>query len=522
MTSNLTLRILSRILISLILLCTYLVSPSQEMIGITSSQYGGIQSAQLNPATMVLSPLYIDISIASVNAFVENNYLYMPGKEAKLSRFLKGGEPMVNTGPNKSYGDYYTNSLKYGQIQARITGPSAMVVAGKHAFGFSTAVRSMTTMRNMPHTLAKFFYEGLKFPPQYDTRYQHSDKISFSSLHWAEAGLSYSFLIKSDLQDVWAGGVTVKRLLGFAGAYADIDRLDYMIPDKDTLIIYNTTMDAGFSLPIDYNSNDLNTPEQVRGKGTGLDIGLTWERKLRTPTDATWFTSLCGQSYVPYLFRVGASLLDLGSIRFMENAKRLGVTDKGLFWPGIGGMQYSNLNDLTGQMSDHFYGDPTSMTKGDEFSMHLPTRISLQGDFNLSAIITGKTADNLSNNGSDRFSATGLLGWLGRGGSWYINGVAMLPVNRADASVTQPMLLAIGTRYESTHFQLGMTGSFYDNRYFHLGVNGRFRNIFIGTDNLLSFLKVADFTGTSLYAGIRISLRKGNCRERGFNCPDLF
>lgn len=522
MSYSLLRKILPGMLTLLFLGITCSPTHAQNMTGATSAQYAGICSAQLNPATLVLSPLYIDISLASAEVFVENNYIFMPREDNKLRRFFKSDHPIVNAGPDKTYADYYTDSWKVGQMQARVSGPSLALVAGKHAFGITTAVRSVTSVRDMPHTLAKFFYEGLYFPPQYDTRYAYQHQVSIASLNWAEAGLTYSGMIRCREKDIWCGGVTVKRLLGYAGAYMDMDKLDYMVPDHDTLIVYHADLEAGVALPMDYYNNEYLTEPLVRGKGLGVDLGFVWERKLRVPTDASYYRQLCGQQYVPYLFRLGASLLDLGSIRFTENAERLGVNDGQLFWPGLGDLEYTNLHDLSHQVSEHFYGDPESLVRGSAFTMGLPAQVTLQGDFNLTAILTGRSSESYTERGSRNAAGSGYLRWLGGPGSWYVNAVATIPVNRANASVMQPLMLAVGTRYESPHFQLGVTGSFYDHRYFHLGVNGRFRFLFVGTDNLLSFLRVNDYTGTSLYAGLRISLRKGSCRQRGFQCPDLF
>ncbi len=522
MLSNLQCRIPVGVLVLLILRFTCNNLYAQNMPAITSSHYGGIYSAQLNPAATVLSPLYLDINIVAADLFVENNYIFMPREENKLQRFFNSDRPFVNSGPDKTYADYYTNSLKYGQMQARVTGPSVSLVAGRHAFGISTAVRSVTSVRDMPHTLAKFFYEGLYFPPQYDTRFVYPNKVSVASLQWAEVGLTYSTVISSNGKDLFTGGATVKRLLGYAAAYIDMDHLDYMVPNYDTLIIYNADIDAGFSLPLDYKSNDYLPDTHVRGKGMGLDAGFMWERKLKVPTDARYFRKLCGQSYIPYLFRVGVSLLDFGSIRFTENARQLGVVNGQLFWPGISDLEYTNLHDLSQQVSMHFYGDEESLVRARDFSIGLPATVSLQGDFNLTAFITGRSAENLAGTVKRHASGSGFMGRLWEPGNWFVNGIVMLPVNRTTASAVQPTMLMIGTRYESPHFQLGVTGSFYDNKYFHLGLNGRFRFFFVGTDNLLSFLKVSDYTGTSLYAGVRIGLRKGNCRELGFKCPDLF
>ncbi len=502
------------------LACSQLAA--QEMTGITSSQYGGIYSAQLNPALPVLSPLYFDLNIVSANAFIQNNYLYIPAEAGNFFNLIeayqsgtfttkstatntgqntgqnKAASTGSGTGQNKIYSDYYTNSIKYAQIQARIAGPSAVLVAGKHAFGVSTALRSVTSVKDMPHTLAKFFYEGLYFTPQYDTRFAYAERIAMATLNWAETGLTYSGYIKSHRRDIFTGGLTIKWLTGFGGAYLNLNNLDYTVPNYDTLIVHNADLDGAYALPMDYTTQQFTASKPVHGTGIGLDAGIAWERKLRAPTDASYYTRLCSQKYVPYLFRVSVSLLDAGTIRFKQNANRLAIMGGSLFWPGVNELEESRLNNLTGKVMDHLDGDPDAITTAEAFSMSLPTTLSLQGDFNLSANMYDMP------------------------GSWYANAVIMVPVNPAKASVTQPMLITLGTRYESANFQIGATGSLYNNRQFHLGINGRFKYLFLGTDNLLSFFKVRDFTGTSLYAGLRFSLRKGNCKKLAFQCPDSF
>ena len=54
---------------------------SQEMWGIVNSNYAGINSTYINPAGIADQKIWLDINLITVDAFFENNNLYIPKEE---------------------------------------------------------------------------------------------------------------------------------------------------------------------------------------------------------------------------------------------------------------------------------------------------------------------------------------------------------------------------------------------------------------------------------------------------------
>lgn len=470
-------------LMLVLLLLTGVKLAAQEMMGITGSKYSGIHSALINPSLPVLSPYYFDLNILTAHLSVENNYLYMAKDEYQFRRFLKSN-PQYPTHPpdGKFYYDYYTPPDKKGYVAARLMGPSAAIMAGRHAYGIYWDVRSATSVKNIPLNLAKFFYEGLTYPPQYDIRYVHEESMSVANLEWAELALNYSYILQNRNLEVWSAGITLKRLMGYAGAYAQADHLDYMVPEHDTLIVYSATGIGGMSLPLDYQTDEFLMSPLFRGNGFGLDIGFTYEKKLRSSGNAEHFRKFCSQYYVPYHYRLGIALIDIGSIRFKQNALKFKVEDGSLFWPGISDVEYTTMNTVVSNVSNHFFGNPTELIIDDQFGIFLPMAVSIHGDYNFS-------------------------------GRWFASGHAVLPVRIQTTQVNRPALLAVSGRYETRHLSACATASLFDWTRMHLGVYGRFRGFFIGTEKISAFFHLSDFTGIDIYAGLKLSLQKGVCRK---------
>lgn len=510
-----TISIIQRKLLLLTLLCFInITARTQEMQAVSTASYAGVNSITLNPSLPVLSPLYLDINLISANAFVQNNYLYIYRNQDKLSRLIRNDVQTADA--TDIYSDYYIPGNKHGLIDVRVMGPSGSVMFGRHSVGLYTGVRSLTSLRDVPYTLAKFFYEGLYFPPQYDMTFDYSDKVRFGSMHWGEIGLNYSGIIFEKADQAVSVGITAKRLLGYAGTYAVMDRLNYRVPNYDTLIINHADMEAGLSAPVNYNENVFNSA-LVRGKGFGFDVGITYERKVMNGKLNNHFSKLCAQNYTPYLFRIGAAVTDIGSIRFTENAMKLKVMDGSLFWPGISGLQYDNINGMVAELSNRFNGDPESLKVADNFTMNLPAALNLHADINLTGLILSNTSSSLSYN-MNKKQGNRFLGH----GEWHVAGVVLLPLITGKTTVNRSSVISLGTRYETRHVQAGINATIWNYDRLLVGANIRLGYFFIGSDDLLSFMKIKDYTGTNLYAGVKFNLAKGSCRSTGFKCPDIF
>ena len=79
--------ILKRTLLIVILFSVY-TSHAQEMWGIAVSNYAGSNGSMINPSSIVNSKLYMDINILAADVFVDNNYVYIHGKDFSLGKYL--------------------------------------------------------------------------------------------------------------------------------------------------------------------------------------------------------------------------------------------------------------------------------------------------------------------------------------------------------------------------------------------------------------------------------------------------
>jgi Family of unknown function (DUF5723) len=455
---------------------------AQEMLGIVNSNYSGIHGAIINPSSLTNTKYYLDINFISIGISAENNFIYLAKDEYRFSRFLGKNLPFPTHPPNDlPIYDYFNTKLINAFANERLMGPSAMLNIGKHAFGITTSFRTVASARKIPYEVAKFGYEGLDFNNQYGIRYIENHKFNVAAMSWAELGLSYAYFFKQVNREYWSGGITIKRLMGISGAYANVSNADYMVPNQDTAIIYNLNAEAGYSLPIDYATNDfLNTPV-FRGGGIGFDIGITYQ-KMKSNHQKMSYNSICAEPYNPYLYRIGLSIIDIGSISFKKNAQKLVFDNVNTIWPGYRSINHQNLNSVVSDISQHFYGNPDELLQGNQIKIGLPTAISMQMDVNYS-------------------------------GNWYVNGMLIYPLPLSKANIRRPSQLAITPRYETNYFEVDLPISMYDFRRPRVGISARLGILTVGTDKLGGFFNFNDFTGLDFYFALKMSFLKGRCRD---------
>ena len=67
------------------------VCNGQEMAGVISGNYAGVNSIYLNPAFMIDSKVYLDINFISADVFLHNNYLYLPKEDFSFFERVRQG-----------------------------------------------------------------------------------------------------------------------------------------------------------------------------------------------------------------------------------------------------------------------------------------------------------------------------------------------------------------------------------------------------------------------------------------------
>lgn len=468
---------------------------TQEMFGTTLGNYSGVNGIQLNPSSMAGSKSYLDINLLALDAFLQNNFLYMDKNEYRLSDFFKSGVQLPSH--TEEYGTEYRNFYIYNNknrrdfnLQLRINGPGAMLLYGNQAFTISTGVRSVISVKNLPYEMANFAYLGLNYLPQQNINYKDNRPFKAGELTWAEVGISYAYTFHARNLEKITAGITIRRLSGYSGFYVKGNKADYIVPNDSTINIHNFNGQIGYSLPVDYDKNGGWNDKLITGHGFSGDIGITYTR-LSGIYSEDYFTTLCSQQYNDYLYRLGVALIDIGAIRFSTHAEKFSIDDKSSYWDNVDNFHFSSIHQLMDTISYKFYGDNKTSYRGNSFYMWLPSALSVQFDYHYFR-------------------------------NWYVNASLIYGFDLSPASVSRPSEIAVTPRYESRDFEANLPVSFYDWNKLRIGLSLRYYYVTIGTEKLGQFFRISNFSGLDLYVALHFFIDKGDCpKDKQKGCREI-
>jgi len=474
---------LKKIILACVTLLSYQIASAQDMLGIASSNYSGVNRSFLNPGSMIHSRYHFDLLLVGGDMFAQNNYLYVPRRDYNVAKLRYLDFPTYpETG--QKFLDDYNKELKYGFSNLRLTGPSVMLINdNKQAFAVQHSLRSITTVNHLPYDIAKFMLEGLSFEPQQNIRYTHDKPYTIGSLGWYEVGLTYNRMVYKQGDVNFSVGATLKRLGAYHGLYVHSTHTDYMTPDSDTLIIYRLNAVGGMAGPVNYQDNNftgLNNP--VKGSGFAIDLGVSYVRTIE-PQSTRRLNKNCAYPYEPYLFRIGFSIMDVGSVNLNRNVRRLEFNEIDTVWAGVNSLEFNFIDQLLADLSTEIGGSPTALIRGSDFRVGLPTYASLQFDYNLQ---------------NDLF----------------INLVVVHDVPMLNNRLPRPSYVSVAPRYSTDVLEVTLPFSLYRYKEPRLGAALRFYNFSIGTEKLGGLFGFSDFDGIDLYFSVQIALMKGQCGNR--------
>jgi len=477
-------RIITALAVMLFLLTGGYVK-SQEMLGLTTGNYGGIASASLNPANINHQKVFFDVNILSGDLFLRNNFAYIPHQDASIWDLIYNNDDLPLYHGDKNFTYYDNKELKFVNLNLRLQGPSAMYYFGRHGFGISTALRFNTVSNRLPFEIPLIGYHGLKYDPLHNINYNDYD-FDVASGTWFELGLTYSYDVIKFNRHKLTAGITVKPLFGLAGISGNIRNGDYIIINDSTINFNNIDADMVFSLPVDYDNNDVpGSSPTVKGSGTGIDIGVVFVKKRYEIMDH-YRGRVCERPYNPYAYKVGISLIDIGRINYKKNAEEHSFNNVSAYWSSIDTTGFESVNSFMGNLSELFYGDREKSYRGDNFKLGLPTALSLQADLYIKRNV-------------------------------FLNAVWIHPIKLYKYSMRRRSLVAITPRYETPWFEASLPVSLYDYRYVRIGLSVRFYFITIGTERIGTYLGLSDLNGLDVYASIKFHLVKGACKFKGPN-----
>ena len=429
---------------------------AQIRIGQINSNYAGVNGIEYNPSFGADSWSNLDINILGLQLFANNDYAYINGDKFNFIDFLSssvdGNEVDVDFNTNQKHKD--------ARLNLSIMGPSFVLSKGTHSFGLLTSFKNHLDVSDVPQPLLTYSRLDLQYLPQQQIEYDFRN-MSVNAMSYAEIGFNYSNIFAQYGYNQWSGGVTVKQLIGLGAASFQFDRMNFVILDSSNLFMNNFDLDYAYT-----------EPSFGSGTGMGLDLGVTYKFTREVSGLYTPHSRSSNCTPMPYKFKIGASIRDLGRITYRSTRSRLFEVDDFLW------RQYDTLNLTDISSLENSFGQAMPFTDRDEssYKMSLPTTFNLSFDY---AFLP----------------------------NWFVSGNWTQRVNLKNGfGVRGANVAAIVPRYESRAFEMSIPVSYYDYRKFQVGAQIRVYNFIIGTENLLTYLSKNDVYGADLYLNMKVTI----------------
>ena len=436
------------------------VSSAQDLAGLRTGNYTGVDGVFFNPANIAGSPYKWDVNIWSLNLMVGNDKASYSFKD--LTHSLNGDTLKQRIAGAKSGP---TSAL----INMSVLGPSFMFNIGKkNAFAFSTRVRIMANTKHVDGKLLNQFISQQVDDPDLPYTFSTPGDNQISVNAWTEFGASFGRVLLDAGPNYLKGGITLKYLAGVANAYLQMNNLNGTLnTDAGGVYLAQTsgTLGVGFggTRIDDIKDGHLGG---LNSSGFGGDIGFVYEFRPK-PHE--------------YLLRAGIALLDVGAISYKQDTTRTGT-----YSAHITGAQQLYLNEF-GEVDNYKqflqshpqYFTAVPVGNGSSYSVGLPTTLQLDLDYHIYHGFYADLASQFSLAGSKPYNSS------------YYNAFTLTP------------------RWESRHFGFYLPVNYNDLTHFNAGFSARVGPFFFGSGSVLSAMlknsKQADF-----YFGFRVGgLRKG-------------
>lgn len=456
---------LSKLILVCCLIATAISANAQDQLGFHTDNYAGINSVYLNPAGHAYTPFRWDINLVEGSMFFENNYFKLtPFRLLDINKVEMGdiqyGPDLKETGelPGNSIVQDFINDgrTRFGTISSRIMGPSFFFrIDNFSTIGITTASRL--------HGSGSGITDNLSYYPYFDQPHFEAfevDKFTMGLIGWSEIGFNYMYQAELSEGDL-AIGASVKYLIGHEGAFLN---------SEDDFMLTKLPGDTLSSSPINFNygytgANISSDDYQLRRSGSGMSVDLGVVFTIPDNNDG-------------YIWKFGASILDIGKIKFNDNARQHRVNTTETSFLATAGFQGINapeeFESKLQYFSDQMLGDSTMSLVANTFSMWLPTAISFQADYSITPNV-------------------------------YINATMVQGMPLGEVGVRRGSLIAVTPRYESRWIGASLPVSVYNWQDLRIGAAARLAFLSFGTSNLGSIFSQSSFTGTDFYIAIKLN-----------------
>jgi hypothetical protein len=446
-------------------------SVAQEMWGASNSNYAGQMGLELNPASIVGAPYKWEIHVLSMDAALINNYMYL-AKRSRLIRKSFAGESLEQD----RITDRFTKTDKWAYSSAFLKYPGFIWVGKKYSFAFHASTRFELSAQKVPYHFAKFMKEGFDYDPLQQQNFEGGN-TSMAILNWHEIGVTAGMVLTDDKTNYLTGAVTLNYNYGLNAYFVNLNDFKYNSQYDSLLIVNNINMQYGHSWP-DGAEDGAAQALQRKGKGYSTTVGFQYYKNR----NESFYNPCSRQKGIPYDYKIGFSIMDIGYIKYNKNARTFKFNDLSTDWYGIDTVQLDGSATTDSVLGKQFYGVFLGARDKREFTLLTPGAVNLTFDMPF--------GNNFYGN---------------------ISVIQRLPLGKM--AVKRANQVAITARYETRRFEVALPISVYEYFKPRVGLSVRYGGFIIGSDMLGPFFGLTDSYGADLFFGYSIR-HFGKCDGR--------
>ncbi len=302
-----------KMILNLTLLSVIFISRSysQTYPGYRTSNYTGVNGVFFNPSEIADNRFKWDVNLFAVNGFVGTNQGGL--KFSDITKSFNANDLKSNFLRGKTN----INSLDYVDV----LGPSAMIsLTPKTSVALTTRTRVFANARDLDGNLASAIIDpsnsGLTTPVALS-----GGNSLVHATGWTDIGGSIAQVFTNKgSHSFFKGGITLKYIAGTADTYMT-SNLNGTVGTTPTGAALIGPVNGNISINTtgtDFSNYKFNDFFKFNGHGVGGDIGFVYE--YRPNLDYSMYTN--DRWANKYKFKIGVSLLDVGTIHFNRSANQ--------------------------------------------------------------------------------------------------------------------------------------------------------------------------------------------------------
>ena len=498
-----------------ILLCVYTWGISQTYLGVSTSNYAGSMGTQLQPASFVDGRFVFDLNLVGFNNNTYQNFGYFDAKAMRDAQGKGGywwkksfGDSTIYAAwasPDSTFMDrfivrnYSAETKKvlglYSNTQIDLLNFNVHINP-KIAVGLFGRVRSITNIDNMDPKLAILAENELDYSLLWNQKL-NEELINLNQLTWNEYGFNYGQIVLDNKEHFIKVGGSIKLLSGNTAAYFYTNNFEYNLKNSDTSFLLQGDFNYGYSENIDsyINAGGINPMDFLKRNsnwGLGIDLGAVYEWRENYENyqyDMDGETGIWARHRNKYKLRVGASLLDLGGMRFTKGGLSRNFTvnstspfDLTVFESASDLQEFDQVIDSLIQNPDQAWiaQQDTSST----FYMRTPSAFSIQVDYHI---------------------------WKG----FYVNATSMINLigKKTDSKVKVANQFSITPSFDIAGIGLHLPLSYNKYSGFRAGIATRLGPLTVGVTDYRPLLARGKVKGLELFAGLRLPILYGEVKD---------